>query len=169
MLISCVIDFKMFRFRVARSPQYRGRRSNARSGFLKRNLQPIELCSSRASLNLDGGVPLLKLHDAAKKDKLFYALERYAVSDHEWHFLAFSFDSFSKRGVVVLDQGNHRAQVFDAVSGDWKISFSLGQGHDRPMLLRSDFEPAGEVVPATSVEAGDGADAMRPSPSEDQP
>ncbi|MAH66094.1 MAG: hypothetical protein CMJ27_06845 [Phycisphaerae bacterium] len=72
-------------------------------------------------------------------------------------------------GVVVLDQGNHRAQVFDAVSGDWKISFSLGQGHDRPMLLRSDFEPAGEVVPATSVEAGDGADAMRPSPSEDQP
>ncbi len=43
-------------------------------------------------------------------------------------------------GVVVLDQGNHRAQVFDADDGEWRISFSLGQGHDRPMLLRSDFE-----------------------------
>ena len=72
-------------------------------------------------------------------------------------------------GVVVLDQGNHRAQVFDAASGDWKISFSLGQGHDRPMLLRSDFEPDEEVVPAKSVEAGDEADVMRSSPSEDQP
>lgn len=57
----------------------------------------------KSSLNLDNGTPLLKLHDAAKKDKLFYALQRYAVSDREWHFIAFSFDSFSKRGIVVLD------------------------------------------------------------------
>ncbi len=47
-------------------------------------------------------------------------------------------------GLVVLDQGNHRAQVFDPESGSWRISFSLGQGHDRPLLLRSDFEPAVE-------------------------
>lgn len=47
-------------------------------------------------------------------------------------------------GLVVLDQGNHRAQVFDPESGSWRISFSLGQGHDRPLLLRSDFEPEAE-------------------------
>jgi hypothetical protein len=49
-------------------------------------------------------------------------------------------------GLVVLDQGNHRAQVFDPESGSWRISFSLGQGHDRPLLLRSDFEPDVEDV-----------------------
>ncbi|MFB0986820.1 MAG: hypothetical protein QMB94_11020 [Phycisphaerales bacterium] len=47
-------------------------------------------------------------------------------------------------GLVVLDQGNHRAQVFDPDTGAWRISFSLGQGHDRPLLLRSDFEPTTE-------------------------
>ena len=70
-------------------------------------------------------------------------------------------------GVVVLDQGNHRAQVFDPASGEWRISFSLGQGHDRPMLLRSDFEPIEDVEVET--ESGDGADVNRPSTSEDQP
>ena len=72
-------------------------------------------------------------------------------------------------GVVVLDQGNHRAQVFDAASGDWRISFSLGQGHDRPMLLRSDFEPAEQATPEANAEAGGEADVIRSSPSEDQP
>ena len=39
----------------------------------------------RSSLNLDSGAPLVKLHDAAnKREKLFYALQRYAVSDGEW-------------------------------------------------------------------------------------
>jgi hypothetical protein len=72
-------------------------------------------------------------------------------------------------GVVVLDQGNHRAQVFDSASGDWKISFSLGQGHDRPMLLRSDFEPVEQATPEANAEAGDEADVIRSSPLENQP
>ena len=42
--------------------------------------------------------------------------------------------------VAVVDQGNHRAQGFDPRSGEWAVTFSLGQGHDRPMLLREDFE-----------------------------
>ncbi len=72
-------------------------------------------------------------------------------------------------GVVVLDQGNHRAQVFDADSGDWRISFSLGQGHDRPMLLRSDFESVEESEADPDTETERGADAGRSSSAEDQP
>ena len=44
--------------------------------------------------------------------------------------------------VAVVDQGNHRAQGFDPATGEWKVSFSLGQGHDRVQLRREDFEPA---------------------------
>ncbi|MBC03114.1 MAG: hypothetical protein CMJ34_07405 [Phycisphaerae bacterium] len=43
--------------------------------------------------------------------------------------------------VAVVDQGNHRAQAFDPATGDWRMTFSLGQGHDRPMLLKEDFMP----------------------------
>ena len=80
----------------------------------------------KSSLNLDGGAPLLKLHDAAKKDKLFYALRRYAVTDDEWHFIAFSFDSFSKRAIVVLDDHVEKfatpgAVVFDRAYDQHKV------------------------------------------------
>ncbi len=44
--------------------------------------------------------------------------------------------------IAVVDQGNHRAQGFDPRTGDWTVTFSLGQGHDTPRLLREDFEPA---------------------------
>ncbi|MDA0294763.1 MAG: hypothetical protein O3A19_01285 [Planctomycetota bacterium] len=57
-------------------------------------------------------------------------------------------------GLVVLDQGNHRAQVFDPETGGWRISFSLGQGHDRPLLLRSDFEPATDDASIAETEVG---------------
>ena len=33
----------------------------------------------KASLNLDNGAPLLKMHDSAKKDKLFYALREFNI------------------------------------------------------------------------------------------
>jgi len=74
-------------------------------------------------------------------------------------------------GVVVLDQGNHRAQVFDPADGGWRISFSLGQGHDRPMLLRSDFEleTDAEIDAETDAEPGAGMDANQSSTSEGQP
>ena len=55
-------------------------------------------------------------------------------------------------GLVVLDQGNHRAQVFNPDTGAWRISFSLGQGHDRPLLLRSDFEPTTEESSDAEIE-----------------
>jgi hypothetical protein len=58
-------------------------------------------------------------------------------------------------GLVVLDQGNHRAQVFDPETGAWRISFSLGQGHDRPLLLRSDFEPTADESSSTETEGGE--------------
>ena len=41
--------------------------------------------------------------------------------------------------VVVVDQGNHRAQVFDPATGEWSMTFSLGMGHDKPMFLKEDF------------------------------
>lgn len=41
--------------------------------------------------------------------------------------------------VVVVDQGNHRAQVFDPETGEWSMSFSLGMGHDTPRFLKKDF------------------------------
>lgn len=44
--------------------------------------------------------------------------------------------------VAVVDQGNHRAQGFDPATGAWKVTFSLGQGHDQVRLKREDFEPA---------------------------
>ena len=44
-------------------------------------------------------------------------------------------------GVAVVDQGNHRAQVFDPSTGEWRMTFSLGQGHDQPRLLKEDFMP----------------------------
>ena len=43
--------------------------------------------------------------------------------------------------VAVVDQGNHRAQAFDPATGEWRMTFSLGQGHDRPILLKEDFMP----------------------------
>ncbi len=43
--------------------------------------------------------------------------------------------------VAVVDQGNHRAQGFDPVTGEWRVTFSLGQGHDQIRLRREDFEP----------------------------
>ncbi len=43
--------------------------------------------------------------------------------------------------VAVVDQGNHRAQGFDPATGDWRVTFSLGQGHDTVRLRREDFEP----------------------------
>ena len=96
-----------------------------RSGDLRGVRTLVDLSSAvdptvhRSSLNLDNGAPLVKLHDAAnKREKLFYALQRYAVSDGEWHFVAFSFDAFTERGVVVLDDYVERfaapgAVVFD--------------------------------------------------------
>ena len=46
--------------------------------------------------------------------------------------------------VAVVDQGNHRAQGFDPATGEWRVTFSLGQGHDVVRLKREDFEiPAG--------------------------
>ena len=41
--------------------------------------------------------------------------------------------------VVVVDQGNHRAQIFDPRTGEWSITFSLGMGHDKPRFLKEDF------------------------------
>lgn len=41
--------------------------------------------------------------------------------------------------VVVVDQGNHRAQVFDPNTGKWSITFSLGMGHEKPMFLKEDY------------------------------
>ena len=46
---------------------------------------------------------------------------------------------FPDGGVVVVDQGNHRAQVFDPKTGEWSLTFSLGMGHDKPMFLKEDF------------------------------
>jgi DNA-binding beta-propeller fold protein YncE len=43
--------------------------------------------------------------------------------------------------VAVVDQGNHRAQGFDPATGEWRVTFSLGQGHDQIRLRREDFEP----------------------------
>jgi hypothetical protein len=43
--------------------------------------------------------------------------------------------------VAVVDQGNHRAQGFDPATGEWRVTFSLGQGHDVVRLKREDFEP----------------------------
>jgi hypothetical protein len=43
--------------------------------------------------------------------------------------------------VAVVDQGNHRAQGFDPATGEWRVTFSLGQGHDTVRLKREDFEP----------------------------
>ena len=43
--------------------------------------------------------------------------------------------------VAVVDQGNHRAQGFDPATGEWRVTFSLGQGHDAVRLKREDFEP----------------------------
>lgn len=43
---------------------------------------------------------------------------------------------FSKGRVVVVDQGNHRVEVFDPVTGEWSLTFSLGMGHDTPMFLK---------------------------------
>lgn len=54
--------------------------------------------------------------------------------------------------VAVVDQGNHRAQGFDPRTGEWKVSFSLGQGHDRVQLRREDFEPSDD--PASEPGAG---------------
>ncbi|MEE2973135.1 MAG: hypothetical protein VX672_08415 [Planctomycetota bacterium] len=48
--------------------------------------------------------------------------------------------------VAIVDQGNHRAQGFDPTSGAWRVSFSLGQGHDRPRLLEQDFRSSDEEV-----------------------
>ena len=48
--------------------------------------------------------------------------------------------------VVVVDQGNHRAQVFDPVTGEWSLTFSLGMGHDKPMFLKEDFVNPEEQV-----------------------
>ena len=48
--------------------------------------------------------------------------------------------------VAVVDQGNHRAQGFDAVTGEWRLSFSLGQGHDKPMLLKSSYVDGPEEI-----------------------
>lgn len=45
---------------------------------------------------------------------------------------------FTKGRVVVVDQGNHRAQVFDPATGEWSLTFSLGMGHDSPMFLKED-------------------------------
>ena len=46
---------------------------------------------------------------------------------------------FSGGRVVVVDQGNHRAQVFDPKTGEWSMTFSLGMGHEKPMFLKKDF------------------------------
>lgn len=54
--------------------------------------------------------------------------------------------------VAVVDQGNHRAQGFDARTGDWRVSFSLGQGHDKPILLKSSFVDPPEEEPAEQME-----------------
>ena len=45
---------------------------------------------------------------------------------------------FTNGRVVVVDQGNHRAQVFDPETGEWSLTFSLGMGHDTPMFLKED-------------------------------
>ena len=51
---------------------------------------------------------------------------------------------FSNGRVVVVDQGNHRAQVFDPETGKWSMTFSLGMAHNQPKLLREDFMPQTE-------------------------
>lgn len=38
--------------------------------------------------------------------------------------------------VVVVDRGNHRAQVFDPRTGEWSLTFSLGMGHDTPRFFK---------------------------------
>jgi DNA-binding beta-propeller fold protein YncE len=43
---------------------------------------------------------------------------------------------FPKGRVVVVDQGNHRAEVFDPATGQWSLTFSLGMGHNTPMFLK---------------------------------
>lgn len=49
--------------------------------------------------------------------------------------------------VVVVDQGNHRAQVFDPNTGEWSMTFSLGMGHDTPRFLKEDFIEVEEENP----------------------
>ena len=49
--------------------------------------------------------------------------------------------------VVVVDQGNHRAQVFDPNTGEWSMTFSLGMGHDTPRFLKEDFIDVEEQNP----------------------
>ena len=61
-------------------------------------------------------------------------------------------------GVAVLDRGNHRAQVFDPATGEWRMTFSLGQGHDRPLLLKEDFMPG----PTQDESEGDEAKEVSP-------
>ena len=58
--------------------------------------------------------------------ELTFSPERYAVSNNEWHFVAFSFDSFSKRGIVVLDDHVEKfaapgAAIFDAAFDQHKV------------------------------------------------
>ena len=59
----------------------------------------------KSSLNLDDGAPLLKLHDAAKKDKLFYALQRYAVSGTQFNRCFFGLCFGLKNGSRFLFAG----------------------------------------------------------------
>lgn len=54
--------------------------------------------------------------------------------------------------VAVVDQGNHRAQGFDPTTGEWKVTFSLGQGHDVVRLKREDFEPTAGPPAAAAPE-----------------
>ena len=46
---------------------------------------------------------------------------------------------------AIVDRGNHRAQGYDPRSGDWAVTFSLGQGHDAPRTTREDFETTPEA------------------------
>ena len=65
--------------------------------------------------------------------ELTFSPERYAVSNNEWHFVAFSFDSFSKRGIVVLDDHVEKfaapgAAIFDAAFDQHKVLVGGNRG-----------------------------------------
>ena len=53
---------------------------------------------------------------------------------------------------AIVDRGNHRAQGYDPRSGDWAVTFSLGQGHDTPRTTRADFAPSPEAEDGSSEE-----------------
>ena len=106
-------------------------------------------------------------HGIAVSDR---SLDRVLMLDHDFNLIATAGETGGWDGglwrpvgltrlpgetVAVVDQGNHRAQVFDPETGAWRTTFSLGQGHDRPLLLKEDFmkeDSATEPIKSESQE-----------------